>query len=142
MRVRDLLKAKGDGVVTIHPDATCRELLAMLSEHNIGAVVVCADGVTVAGIVSERDVVRRLHDRGDAVLEGTVSEIAVWEVSTCGVDDALDALREAMTRLRIRHLPVVQGGRLAGIVSIGDVLKSTISQLEFERQNLLDYVQG
>ena len=142
MRVKDLLKGKGNDVVTIHPDANCRELLAVLADHNIGAVVVSADGVTVAGIVSERDVVRRLNDRGDAVLEGPVSDLAVWEVSTCGLDDALDVVRETMTRLRVRHLPVVQDGRLVGIVSIGDVVKSTISQLEFERQNLMDYVQG
>lgn len=142
MRVKDLLKAKGNDVVTISPDATCRELLAMLAAHNVGAVVVSADGVAVVGIVSERDVVRRLHDRGDAVLDGPVSEIAVWDVSTCGLDDAVDALRETMTQLRVRHLPVVQRGRLVGIVSIGDVVKSTISQLEFERQNLMDYVQS
>lgn len=142
MRVKDLLKGKGNDVVTIHPGATCRELLAVLAAHNIGAVVVSADGVTVAGIVSERDIVRRLNDRGDAVLDGPVSDLAVWEVSTCGPDDAVDELRETMTRLRVRHLPVVRDGRLAGIVSIGDVVKGTISQLEFERQNLMDYVQG
>jgi CBS domain-containing protein len=142
MRVKELLRNKGIDVVTIHPDATCRELLAILAGHNIGAVVISADGATVTGIVSERDVVRRLNDRGDAVLEGTVSDIAVWQVSTCDPDDDVEDLRETMTRLRIRHLPVVRAGRLVGIVSIGDIVKSTISQLEFERQNLMDYVQG
>ncbi|HEX4790715.1 MAG TPA: CBS domain-containing protein [Actinospica sp.] len=142
MRVKDVLKSKGSGVVTVRPEAGCRELLETLAEHNIGAVVVSADGVTVAGIVSERDVVRHLHDRGDAVLDGPVADIAVWQVSTCGPDDAVDELRETMTQRRIRHLPVVEAGRLIGIVSIGDVVKSTISQLEFERQNLIDYVQG
>ncbi len=142
MRVKDVLKNKGSGVVTVRPDASCRELLATLASHNIGAVVVSGDGSTVAGIVSERDIVRRLNDRGDAVLEGPVSDIAVWDVSTCGLDDAIEDLRETMTQRRIRHLPVVQGGRLVGIVSIGDVVKSAISQLEFEHQNLIDYVQG
>jgi CBS domain-containing protein len=142
MRVKDVLKNKGCDVVTVRPDSSCRELLATLASHNIGAVVVSSDGFTVAGIVSERDIVRRLNDRGDAVLEGPVSDIAVWEVSTCGPDDAVEELRETMTRRRIRHLPVVQGGRLVGIVSIGDVVKSAISQLEFEHQNLIDYVQG
>jgi CBS domain-containing protein len=142
MRVRDVLKNKGSAVVTVRPDADCRELIAMLALHNIGAVVVSTDGVAVAGIVSERDVVRRLHDRGDAILEGPVSDIASWQVSTCCLDDAVDELRETMTERRIRHLPVVQDGRLVGIVSIGDVVKSAISQLEFEHQNLLDYVQG
>jgi CBS domain-containing protein len=142
MRVKDVLKNKGSAVVTVRPDAGCRELLATLAQHNIGAVVVSADGVGVDGIVSERDVVRHLNERGDAVLDGPVSDIAVWQVSTCGLDDAVDELRDTMTQRRIRHLPVVQDGRLVGIVSIGDVVKSTISQLEFERQNLIDYVQS
>ena len=142
MRVKDVLKNKGSGVITVRPDANCRELIAMLARHNIGAAVVSTDGVAVAGIVSERDIVRRLHDWGDAVLEGPVSDIASWQVSTCDLDDAVDELRETMTERRIRHLPVVQDGRLVGIVSIGDVVKSAISQLEFEHQNLLDYVQS
>jgi CBS domain-containing protein len=142
MRVEDVLKHKGRAVTTIRPDAACRELLALLAERNIGAVVVSADGETVGGIVSERDVVRRLYDRGDAVLDGPVSAITVWEVSTCTPDDRVEELRETMTERRIRHLPVVKDGRLVGIVSIGDVVKSTISQLEFDRQNLIDYVQS
>ena len=142
MRVRDVLTHKGSGVVTVRPDAGCRDLLAILAQHNIGAVVVSTDGSTVGGIVSERDVVRHLNDRGDAVLDGPVSDIAVWQVSTCGLDDPVDELRDTMTQRRIRHLPVVENGRLVGIVSIGDVVKSTISQLEFERQNLIDYLQS
>lgn len=142
MRVKDILKDKGTDVVTIRPDAGCRELIATLTRHNIGAVVVSADGVTVTGIATERDIVRRLYDLGDAVLDGPVSEIAVWLVATCAPDDPVDELRETMTQRRIRHLPVVEDGRLVGIVSIGDVVKSTISQLEFEHQNLIDYVQG
>jgi len=142
MRVKDILKHKGNAVITVRPDTGCRDLLSMLAEHNIGAAVVSVDGVAVGGIVSERDVVRHLHDQGDAVLDGPVSEIAVWQVSTCGLDDPVDELCTTMTERRIRHLPVVHGGRLVGIVSIGDVVKSTISQLEFDRQNLIDYVQG
>jgi len=142
MRVKDILKHKGNAVITVRPDTGCRDLLSMLAEHNIGAAVVSVDGVAVGGIVSERDVVRHLHEHGDAVLDGPVSEIAVWQVSTCGLDDPVDELCTTMTERRIRHLPVVHGGRLVGIVSIGDVVKSTISQLEFDRQNLIDYVQG
>jgi CBS domain-containing protein len=142
MRVRDVLTHKGDSVVTVRPDATCRELLAVLAQHNIGAVVVSADGSTVAGIASERDVVRRLHDRGAEILDGPVSEIATRLVATCGPEDPLDELRETMTLRRIRHIPVLSEGRLVGIVSIGDVVKSTISQLEDERQHLIDYLQG
>jgi CBS domain-containing protein len=142
MRVIDILKDKGTRVVTVRPDTGCRELLATLALHNIGAVVVSSDGVTAEGIVSERDIVRRLNDRGDAVLDGPVSDIAVWNISTCTFDDAVDELRETMTLRRTRHLPVLQDGCLAGIVSIGDVVKSCMRQLEFEHQNLIDYVQG
>ncbi|MBS2963496.1 CBS domain-containing protein [Actinocrinis puniceicyclus] len=142
MRVRDVLAHKGGDVVTIGPDASCRELLALLAQHNIGAVVVSADGITVAGIVSERDVVRRLHDLGAEVLNAPVGRIATLHVRTCDPEDPLDDLRETMTLHRIRHIPVVSQERLVGIVSIGDVVKSTISQLEDERQHLIDYLQG
>jgi CBS domain-containing protein len=129
-------------VITVRPEATCRELLGILAQHNIGAVVVSPDGVSVAGIVSERDVVRRLNDRGAGVLDGPVRDIATTVVETCTLDDPVDALRETMTRLRIRHIPVLENGLLTGIVSIGDVVKSTISELETEKQHLIDYLQS
>ena len=142
MRVSDVLKRKGDMVVTAAPDATCRDLLAILAQHNIGAVVVSPDGVAVAGIASERDVVRHLHERGDAVLDGPVSAIATKVVATCSLEDSIDELRETMTLRRIRHIPVVADERLIGIVSIGDVVKSAISELETERQQLIAYLQS
>jgi CBS domain-containing protein len=142
MRVRDVLAHKGHDVVTVRPDASCRDLLALLARHNIGAVVVSSDGLTVAGIVSERDVVRRLNEQGAAVLDAPVSQLATLVVATCEPDDPLDELRETMTLRRVRHIPVLSQGRLIGIVSIGDVVKSTISQLEDERQHLIDYLQG
>jgi CBS domain-containing protein len=142
MRVSDVLARKGDLVVTVRPEATCRDLLAILARHNIGAAVVSPDEITVVGIVSERDVVRRLHDLGAAVLDGPVAQIATWQVETCRPEDHVDELRVTMTRLRIRHLPVVDEGRMIGIVSIGDVVKSTISELESERQHLIDYLQS
>jgi CBS domain-containing protein len=142
MRVRDVLANKGNTVVTVRPEATCRELLEILARHNIGAVVVSPDGVNVAGIVSERDVVRRLNDRGAGILDGPVTHIATTVVETCAPDDPVDGLRETMTRLRIRHIPVLADGLLAGIVSIGDVVKTTISELESERQHLIDYLQS
>lgn len=142
MRVSDVLMRKGDRVVTVRPEATCRELVAILALNNIGAAVVSSDGTTVAGIVSERDVVRRLHDLGAAILEGPVSDIATWQVQTCSPEDHVDELRETMTRLRIRHLPVVVGGRLIGIVSIGDVVKNRIDELETERTALTNYITG
>ena len=141
MRIRDIVRTKGDTVATVRPDATVRELLATLAEHNIGAAVVSADDQTIAGIASERDVVRHLHTRGGDVLTSAVSEIMTSNVRTCGLDDHLDQVRGVMTQHRIRHLPVLQDGRLAGIVSIGDVVKSAIDELETERAHLVGYIQ-
>jgi CBS domain-containing protein len=142
MRIRDILRGKGDSVATVRPDATVRELLATLAEHNIGAVVVSADGETIDGIASERDVVRRMHERGAELLSGQVSEIMTSKVRTCGLNDMVGDLRRIMTEHRIRHLPVVADGRLAGIVSIGDVVKSAIDELETEREQLVGYIQS
>jgi CBS domain-containing protein len=141
MRIRDIVRTKGDAVATVRPDATVRELLALLAEHNIGAAVVSADGATIAGIASERDVVRHLHARGDRLLGSPVSDIMTSDVRTCDLDDHIDELRRTMTQHRIRHLPVLQDGRLAGIVSIGDVVKSAIDELETEREHLVGYIQ-
>jgi CBS domain-containing protein len=140
MRIRDVLTSKSDdAVVTIGPDATVRELLGLLAEHNVGAVVVSSDGEAVDGIVSERDIVRRLAD-SDAVLDGAVSAIMTSDVQTCEPDVPVDDLRRLMTERRIRHVPVVTNGKLTGIISIGDVVKSSIGQLEFERDQLDSYL--
>jgi CBS domain-containing protein len=139
MKINDVLRGKGADVVTIAPDATVRDLLALLAEHNVGALVVSADGAAVAGIVSERDVVRLLHTEGD-VLAAPVSSIMTAEVHTCVPDDHIDDLMRMMTEKRIRHVPVVIDGRLSGIVSIGDVVKTRIGELEFEREQLSKYI--
>ncbi|HEY2879158.1 CBS domain-containing protein [Nocardioides sp.] len=140
MRISDVLSSKPSGqVVTISPDATVRDLLALLAEHNIGAVVVSNDGRAVDGIVSERDVVRRLH-QDDAVLDGSVSSIMTSDVRTCEPHTSVDDLRVMMTERRIRHVPVVSDGSLTGIISIGDVVKSSLDQLQFERDQLDSYV--
>jgi CBS domain-containing protein len=140
MRISDVLTSKsGDQVITIGPDATVRELLGLLAQHNVGAVVVSADGEGVDGIVSERDIVRRLAE-SDAVLDGTVSAIMTSDVQTCAPDVPVDDLRQLMTERRIRHVPVVTNGKLTGIISIGDVVKSSIGQLEFERDQLDNYL--
>jgi Predicted signal-transduction protein containing cAMP-binding and CBS domains len=137
-----ILQRKGTSVATVRPSATVRELLAVLAGLNIGAVVVSDDGLTIAGIVSERDIVRRLHERGAEVLEAPVSSIMTTEVRTCGPDANVDELRRTMTNHRIRHIPVVKDGRLAGIVSIGDVVKSAIEELETEKAHLVGYLHG
>ncbi|MCO5971455.1 MULTISPECIES: CBS domain-containing protein [Actinoallomurus] len=141
MRISEVLRAKGADVATIAPDASVRHLLRLLADRNIGAVVVSADGSTIDGIVSERDIVRRLGERGAALLDAPVSEIMTTHVRTCAPGDAVDGLRVTMTEHRIRHLPVVRDGRLVGIVSIGDVVKSTIAELETEREQLVDYIK-
>ena len=140
MRISDVLTSKpSQQVVTISPDSTVRDLLGMLAEHNVGAVVVSSDGEAVDGIVSERDIVRRLHD-DESVLDGAVSAIMTSDVQTCEPSTTVDDLRIVMTERRIRHVPVVTDGRLSGIISIGDVVKSSLDQLKFERDQLDSYV--
>ncbi|MFC6010541.1 CBS domain-containing protein [Nocardia lasii] len=142
MRIAEILRTKGTTVTTVTPDSTVRALLAVLAEHNIGAVVVSADGAVIAGIVSERDVVRHLHAEGAALLERPVADIMTARVRTCGPEEDVSSLRDVMTEHRIRHMPVVAGPRLIGIVSIGDVVKSEITELAAEREHLVEYLQG
>jgi CBS domain-containing protein len=140
MRISDVLSSKPSAeVITIPPDASVRDLLALLADRNIGAVVVSTDGESVDGIVSERDVVRRLHE-DETVLDGAVSSIMTSDVETTEPHTPVDDLRLVMTERRIRHVPVVTDGRLTGIISIGDVVKSSLDQLQFERDQLDHYV--
>jgi CBS domain-containing protein len=142
MRISDVLHSKGSTeVATIRPDATVRELLAELATRNVGALVVSEDGTSAIGIVSERDVVRHLND-DDAMLDGPVSAIMTTSIQVGHPDDSLDRLMALMTEHRVRHVPVVQDGALVGIVSIGDAVKLRLSQLEFERDQLNNYVAG
>jgi len=142
MRITDILNAKGFDVITIRPDALVTELVSLLREHNLGAVVVSSDGRTIAGIVSERDVIRRLAN-GTDFLAGPVSAIMTTSVLECSAEDTVAALMTLMTDRRVRHLPVVnKRHELTGIVSIGDLVKSQISQLQFERDQLAVYVSG
>jgi CBS domain-containing protein len=139
MRIADVLRGKGGAVVTINPDATVTELLEGLASHNIGAMVVVGpDGV--AGIVSERDVVRQLHANGASVLSRPVSHIMTSVVSTCSKSDTVDSLTLLMTENRVRHVPVVEDGELIGIVSIGDVVKTRMQELESEHEQLQSYI--
>lgn len=139
MRISDILRGKSDVVVTIAPDETVRVLLARLAEHNVGALVVSGDGSSVAGIVSERDVARGLHS-DPAVLDAPVSTIMTADVRTCAAGDSIEQLMRLMTDLHIRHVPVVADGALVGIVSIGDIVKNRIGQLEFEKEQLEGYI--
>jgi CBS domain-containing protein len=141
MRIGEIIKAKASqDIVTIPPDAGVRELIAKLAEHNIGALIVSSDGKSLDGIVSERDVVRRLHSDG-TVINNVVSAIMTDVVETCAPEDDLDTVMHTMTERRFRHIPVVQGETLVGIISIGDVVKHKIGQLEFERDQLDGYIR-
>lgn len=142
MRISDVLRRKGDQVVTVPPDESVRTLLSLLAEHRVGAMVVSTDGRTVDGIVSERDVVRHLHDDGEQMLEETVAHIMTADVHTCAPGDAVTDLMRTMTDQRIRHIPVVVDGALAGIVSIGDVVKHRIDELTDERDQLTAYISS
>jgi CBS domain-containing protein len=140
MLIVTVLRSKGDFVATIPPTATVRELLDTLAEHRIGAAVVTTEGA-IAGIVSERDVVRHLSSAGGALLDRPVSTIMTADVVTCRREAAVEDLARTMTERRIRHVPVVDDdGALIGIVSIGDVVKSRISELESERDDLVGYI--
>ncbi|MDT0200944.1 CBS domain-containing protein [Nocardioides sp. AE5] len=140
MLINDVLRAKPrQDVVTVAPDATVRELVALLAEHNVGALIVSRDGSSVDGIASERDVVRRLNDDPD-LLDAPVSAIATSVVHSCEGTSAVTELMQVMTEHRVRHIPVLAEGSLAGIISIGDVVKSRIGELEFERDQLDTYL--
>jgi CBS domain-containing protein len=142
MRISDVLRGKGTQVVTITPDTRVRRLLAVLAEHRIGAVVVSGDGTSVDGIASERDIVRALAARGAAVMSEPVTDIYTAEVYTVTPQTSLEDVMRMMTEHRVRHAPVVVDGRLRGIVSIGDVVKNRIDELETERAHLTDYITG
>lgn len=140
MLVDQILDTKGRDVATVTPDATIADAVAALAAHNVGALVVSADGSNVAGIVSERDIVRGLAD-GPDVLRRTVADVMATDVATCHGRSDIRELAETMTARRFRHMPVVADGRLAGIVSIGDVVKARIDELATETQQLVGYIQ-
>jgi CBS domain-containing protein len=142
MRISDVLRAKGAQVVTVTPDMTVQQLLGVLAKHRIGAVVVSRDGTSVDGIVSERDIVRALAQRGIAVISEQVTAIYTADVHTVTPETELEEVARMMTERRVRHAPVTVDGALRGIVSIGDVVKSRIGELETERAALTDYITG
>ena len=142
MRIIDVLRVKGAHVVTVTPDTTVRRLLTILAEHRIGAVIVSRDGTSVDGIVSERDIVRALALRGAAVMSEPVTAIYTADVHTVTPETPLEEVARMMTERRVRHAPVTADGGLRGIVSIGDVVKSRIDELETEQAALTNYITG
>ncbi|MGD9538318.1 MAG: CBS domain-containing protein [Alphaproteobacteria bacterium] len=140
MIVSQILKAKGSDVATIAPDARVADAAARLANGRIGALVVSGGGGAIAGIISERDIVRALAVAGATALDSRVETLMSRNVATCAPADSLESLMREMTARRVRHLPVVKEGRLAGIVSIGDVVKHRLDELERERAMLVSYV--
>ncbi|HMK63390.1 MAG TPA: CBS domain-containing protein [Acidimicrobiales bacterium] len=140
MHISALLAAKGKAVATIAAGATVADAVAELERLGIGALVVSGDGAHMEGIVSERDVVRALGHQGGELLDRPVSSIMTTEVVTASPDDEVDWLMATMTDHRVRHVPVVVHGELQGLVSIGDVVKSRIGELEKDRKELVEYI--
>ena len=141
MIVKNILADKRGDVVTIEPTADLAAAVKLLTARHIGAVVVLGADHQVIGILSERDVVRTLAERGATVLSEPVSQVMTRDVKTCSEDDTVEGLMGRMTDGRFRHMPVVQQGKLIGIVSIGDVVKSHVEEIGHEARTLRDYIQ-
>jgi CBS domain-containing protein len=138
--ISDILRSKGSAVTTIEPDATLESLVQLLAGERIGAAVVSGDGRTLEGIVSERDVVRALSQLGAGALSTPVRDICTNQVTVAAPSDRLETLAAVMTAGRFRHVPIVVDGQIQGIVSIGDVVKGRMSELESEKQALAGYI--
>jgi CBS domain-containing protein len=142
MNVHTILRNKGRSVVTIHPDATIERAIGVLRQRGIGALVVSDDGENVAGILSERDIVEALGRYGSELLAVSVAEVMTCPVVTCEPEDSVAELMAEMTTRRIRHFPVVEGGRLIGIVSIGDLVKNRLDEIEYEAHSMRSFIAG
>jgi len=142
MNVETILRNKGDWVATIRPDATIADAVETLNRERIGALVVSADGNSVDGMLSERDIVTALDDYGEALLSRPVDQIMTRSVITCDPADTVQELMAEMTNRRFRHIPVVREGRLRGIISIGDLVKNRLDEVEFEANSLRSFIAG
>jgi CBS domain-containing protein len=142
MNVEAILRAKGTNVVTVRPQASIGEAAALLKRRAIGALVVSGDGRTVEGILSERDIVHALVDHGAGLLDRPVSSLMTRRVVTCTPPDSISDLMGEMTERRIRHIPVLKDGALCGIISIGDVVKSRLDEVEWEANSLRSFIAG
>ena len=142
MRVRDVLSRKGAAVATISPGSTVASVAAALAQHRVGALVVSSDGSGIEGIISERDLVRGLDTYGADLLQMPVGEIMTADVHTCGLGDEVSELARIMTDKRFRHMPVAVDGVLSGIVTIGDIVKIRLDELETEHEQLIGYISS
>jgi CBS domain-containing protein len=142
MNVEIIMRNKGGAVTTVAPHATIRDAVAMLRRERIGALVVSGDGIKVEGILSERDIVHGLADRGAPLLDATVDALMTRRVFTCTPRDSVGDLMAMMTERRIRHIPVLKDGVLVGIISIGDVVKHRLDEMEYETSSLRSFIAG
>ena len=140
MLVAAMLARKGGDIFFVPPSATVADATKLLRTHGVGALVVSEDGIALAGIVSERDIVRQLADVGPPVMEQSITTVMTVDVVTCSPADTTEQLMEVVTTRRIRHIPVVDEGRLTGVVSIGDIVAARLSELEDEAHQLRDYI--
>ena len=142
MRVRDVIKTKGDRIITIGPEASAPEAVARMVESNIGSLPVVEDDGRLVGILSERDLMRELHDRGDQFGRTMIRAVMTLDPITCDIDDDVDAVMGQMSERRIAKVPVIDRGRLAGIVSVGDVVKLLYERTRAENDHLMHYLYG
>ncbi len=143
MLVSQILKSKSDdGIVTVEPEASVSEAASLLAARRIGAVIVSSDGKTALGILSERDIVRELSKSGAGCLTATVGSIMTAEIVGCGLSDTSDGVLASMTAGRFRHMPVVESGEMVGLISIGDVVKAQLAELEMEKTALESMIKG
>ena len=142
MLIAQILAGKGSDVVSTRPEATIAEVAGLLKEKRIGAVVVTEADGRLCGIISERDLARGLANYGSKLLDMKVGTLMTSDVVTCSPDDGIETLMQTMTDGRFRHLPVVKDGELTGIISIGDVVKHRLKELEAETHMLQDYIHG
>jgi CBS domain-containing protein len=140
MLVKRIFKMKGDRIITVSPDITIAEAAEILKRENIGAVMVLGGDRSLAGILSERDIVRAIPEHGPALFGLRVDALMTREVVTCSAEDRVHDLMKKMTTGRFRHMPVLDGDDLIGIISIGDVVKSRLEELEAEASQLRDYI--
>jgi CBS domain-containing protein len=142
MLVSQILRSKPAGVITIAPEATLREAAELLADRRVGALIVSADGRKVGGIISERDLVRELGKRGPGCLEDKVKSVMTRQIYGCKPDDLADQVLRTMTDRRFRHMPVMEGDEMIGLISIGDVVAARLSELEHEKDALTGMIMG
>ncbi|HAZ61223.1 MAG TPA: histidine kinase [Gammaproteobacteria bacterium] len=142
MRIADILKTKGDAVYSIAPEATLADVIDKLIACRVGSLLVLEDGGSLAGIVTERELIRTLHRHGNDWQSLRVADVMSRNVIIGSLDDSLDAVMDLMTRRRVRHLPVMDGERLAGLLSIGDIVKAALTETQFQNQLLKSYIRN